>query len=238
MLLYVITSALVVESNRELRSALLLMSLRLMTSGGYRIWYQTPVFSVGGMTEAGIVVSVVPSQSAYFAGEDFSVLITFTNLNQPSTSYAHHFRQPQTTTATTFAPTHRRSTHSVAFPANIPHTPRTAASFVNVAALPVDSPFIDHDVHSPTPRRRGLVGKGKEREDSNDPDRSLAQAAQISPIFQFKRKHIPKSLSMSSPASDGTRTRLPKLDVGQPDSSLTNCTSCLFLERVIFSSKP
>lgn len=205
-----------------------------MTSG--EIW--STRLSLRGMTDtAGIVVSVVPSQSAYFAGEDFSVLITFTNLNQPSTSYAHHFHQPRTTTAPTFAPTHRRSARSVAYPANIPHTPRTAASFANVASLPVDSPFVHREVDSQTPRRRGLVGKGKEREDPDDPDLSLAQAAQIPPVSQFKRKHIPKSLSMSSSASGGTRTRLPKLDVRQPDSPLTNRTPGLPLERVIYMTQ-
>jgi len=186
------------------------------------------------MTEtAGIAVSVAPSQSAYFAGEDLSVIITFTNLNQPSTSYAHQFRQPRTATATAFAATHRRSSHSVAFPADTLHTARTASPFVNVAAVSLDSPLAHREAGSLTPRRRGFVGKGKEREDSDDSDPHMHSLAQISPISQFKRKHHPKSLSVSSPAGDGTNTRLPKLDTGQPVSPLIDRTSDSSLECVM-----
>jgi len=196
-------------------------------------WHLVPPVSY--MTEtAGIAVSVAPSQSAYFAGEDLSVIITFTNLNQPSTSYAHHFRQPRTATATAFAPTHHRSSHSVAFPANIQHTSRTASPFVNVAAVPLDSPLAHREAGSLIPRRRGFIGKGKEREDSDDSDRYTYSSAQISPVSQFKRRHHPKSLSVSSPVvSDGTNTRLPKLDTGQPDSPLIDRTSDSFIECVI-----
>lgn len=194
-----------------------------------------PGVPISGMTEtAGIAVSVAPSQSAYFAGEDLSVLITFTNLNQPSTSYAHHFLPPHTTTATAFTPKHRRSAHSVAFPANTRHTPRTATSFVNVAALPLDSSLVHRESDSQTPRRRGFVGKGKGREEYDDSDRSMLSSAPISPISQFKRKHHPKSLSVSSSAGDGTRVRLPKLDTGQPDSPLVDRTQYSFVECVIY----
>lgn len=183
------------------------------------------------MESAGIAVSVAPSQSAYFAGEDFSVTITFTNLNEPSTSYAHHFRQPHTATAatTTFAPTHRRGAQSVAYPANIPHTPRTASSVLNVAALPDESPLAhQQQVDSPTPRRRGFIGKGKQREvtEESSPPESTGPP---SPVAQFKRKHAPKSLSVSSFVSEelvSPRTRLPKLDTGQPDSPLVDCELC------------
>lgn len=184
------------------------------------------------MESAGIAVSVAPSQSAYFAGEDFSVTITFTNLNEPSTSYAHHFRQPHTATAatTTFSPSHKRGAQSVVYPANIPHTPRTASSVLNVAALPDESPLAhqQRDANStPTPRRRGFIGKGKQREVIEDSTPESESPSPPSPVAQFKRKHAPKSLSVSSfVASEelvSPRTRLPKLDTGQPDSPLVDC---------------
>lgn len=182
---------------------------------------------------AGIAISVSPAQSAFFAGEEFSVTITFTNLNEPSTSYAHHFHQPPHTSApstTSFAPSHRRSAHSVAYPANAPHTPRTAGSFLNVNTLPVDSALAQtRDVgNSSTPRRRSLIGKGKQKEhfDSSDESES-SHSLTLTPSSQFKKKHAPKSLSVSTyPSRDGLISplaRLPKLDTGQAESPLTDC---------------
>lgn len=186
---------------------------------------------------AGIAVSVSPAQSAFFAGEEFSVTITFTNLNEPSTSYAHHFHRPPHTSTpptTSFAPSHRRSAHSVAYSTGTPRTPRTAVSALNnAAALPVDGPLaLSHNIHTnPAPRRRGLIGKGKQRqeeeEDTSDRPESPHSPVVTHQISQFKKKHISRSLSVATyPVNNdliSPLTRLPKLDTGQPDSPLTDC---------------
>lgn len=158
--------------------------------------------------------------------------ITFTNLNEPSTSYAHHFRQPPhtaTASTTSFAPSHRRSAHSVAYPSNAPNTPRTAAPFLNVTALPVDSPLAQmRDTgNATTPRRRSLIGKGKQREEADDLTDRSDPSHPSSVGSQFKKKHAPRSLSVSTyPTNNGIISplaRLPMLDTGQLDSSLTDC---------------
>ena len=182
---------------------------------------------------AGIAVTVAPSQAAYFAGETFDVTITFTNLNEPSTSYAHHFHRPQSATpVSAFTPSHRRGAQSVvAFPASIPHTPRTAASYISTAALPEDCGLASREQsEAPIPKQRGFIGKGKQKEEAEpyDPP-SAPPSAPPNGISQFKRKHAPKSLSVSGVAGDiigAPRTPLSKLDTG-PLDSLIDCKTLL-----------
>jgi hypothetical protein len=174
---------------------------------------------------SGIAVTVAPTQSAYFSGEQFEVTITFTNLNEPSTSYAHHFLNHHGSTPTSvFTPSHRRAARSViSFPASLPHTPRTSASFLSSAALPGD--FGQEDDVYPL-RRRGLVGKGKQREKSTSIAFSEPQITPPNGISQFKRKHIRRSLSVSGYSSEAiadAQSPLPKVDTGQLDTPLTDC---------------
>lgn len=90
-----------------------------------------------------IHVSVVPSQASYFAGEPFSVTITFTNTRSPT--------QPTTVRSASQGSHHKRSAHSIssvpiARPPTSPATPRTIAS--------TSFPRLDDE----TPVRRGLIG--------------------------------------------------------------------------------
>ncbi|KAF6751395.1 hypothetical protein DFP72DRAFT_497598 [Ephemerocybe angulata] len=96
--------------------------------------------------DAGIRVAITPSQSAYFAGEPFSVTITFTNTRslEPGPSRTPIYG-------------HKRGAHSISSaplsrPPTSPGTPRTlAAPAVTRSKSNTDAPI-----------RRGLVG--------NDPD--------------------------------------------------------------------
>ncbi|KZT24659.1 Rgp1-domain-containing protein [Neolentinus lepideus HHB14362 ss-1] len=144
--------------------------------------------------DTGIRVIVTPTQSAYFAGETFSVSITITNIRPvhaqwiPPRSLSH---------------THKRASHSVssaplARPPTSPGTPRTA-----VTPIPSLKPPNGNDKR---PRRRGLVGK------------SSANGGDSLPGFldQSRKRLLAKSLSVSlSPNELQER-------FGQPDSHLSS----------------
>lgn len=196
---------------------------------------------MGDSNPAGIAVTVTPSQAAYFAGEEFQVTITFTNLNElvPSTSYAHYFAQGSNpppappsslSSQSEFSAGHRRGAHSVvAFPPNISYTPRTASSRISSAAVPDDDSVLASrdESYLPHPKPKSLIGKGKRRGDvgSVDSSPSMPSATPPNGISQFKRKHAPRSLSVSGDVYGAPRTPLSKLDFGPLDSS-PECEVC------------
>ncbi|KAK7464716.1 Golgi membrane exchange factor (Ric1p-Rgp1p) subunit [Stygiomarasmius scandens] len=115
-----------------------------------------------------IRVVVTPSQSAYFAGEPFSVKITFTNTVKPDAG-------PSTTLQTTTVPTrtHKRASHSISSapiakpptsPAGhrLPRTPSTSVSSINGFQNPKEKEEKDR------PARRGLIGKARQTEEILD----------------------------------------------------------------------
>jgi len=100
-------------------------------------------------------VVITPSQSSFFAGEQFSATITFTNVRSPEAGAS----QSHSERAHTQTRTHKRGAHSIssaplAQPPTSPGTPRT---------LP-NSSFQKLNGHNggELPRRRGLIGtRGK-----------------------------------------------------------------------------
>lgn len=91
--------------------------------------------------DSAIRVSVVPSQSAFFAGEPFSVTITFTNTRNPDETSKRR--------------THKRAVHSIssaplARPPTSPITPRTA--------VPPQFARAESKDNSSKVERRGLIG--------------------------------------------------------------------------------
>ena len=114
--------------------------------------------------DAGIRVAITPSQSAYFAGEPFSVTITFTNTRTPDA--------PPPRTASSH--THKRAAHSIssaplARPPTSPGTPRTMISSIPSQLGMGDGPVV----------RRNLIGKlmsGEKDSVSKAQSRSLSVA--------------------------------------------------------------
>jgi len=112
------------------------------------------VFETQLDSESPLRVVITPSQSSFFAGEQFSVTITFTNVRSPEagTSKSHSER------ANTQTRTHKRGAHSIssaplAQPPTSPGTPRTLASF--------SSQKLNGYNGGELPRRRGLIGTTK-----------------------------------------------------------------------------
>ena len=127
--------------------------------------------SSGGVDSA-VRVVVTPSQSSYFAGEPFSVTITFTNT-----------RSPEAGPSRSFSHSHKRGAHSIssaplARPPTSPGTPRTA-----VPVLPTRTRSEDDGAG-----RKGLVGAG----------RGLNGSGELSGLIEQRRKkQLAKSLSVS-----------------------------------------
>ncbi|KAH9487327.1 RAB6A-GEF complex partner protein 2 [Psilocybe cubensis] len=118
-------------------------------------------------------IVVTPSQSSFFAGESFSVTITFTNTRSteagPSKPTPH---------------SHKRGAHSIssaplARPPTSPGTPRSAAIHT-----PVRSKVVEE-----VPRRKGFIGKGK----------PLSSSETLPDLIEQRRKKqlVPKALSVS-----------------------------------------
>ncbi|CAA7266333.1 unnamed protein product [Cyclocybe aegerita] len=135
-----------------------------------------PSIAVGDV-DSGVRVVVTPSQSSYFAGEPFSVTITFTNT-----------RTPEAGPSRPSSHSHKRGAHSIssaplARPPTSPGTPRSAATPSIPRGKPVDE----------LPRRKNLIGKPK-------PPPVLPQSSEEIPnlIEQRRKKQLaPKSLSVS-----------------------------------------
>lgn len=127
-----------------------------------------------GDSDSPVRVVVTPSQSSYFAGEPFSVTITFTNT-----------RSPEVGPSKPSAYTHKRGAHSIssaplARPPTSPGTPRSAVT---------QSPSKTHGL-TDIPRRKGLIGKNKL------PSQTGGQLPDL--IEQRRRRQLaPKALSVS-----------------------------------------
>ena len=126
--------------------------------------------------DSAVRVVVTPAQSSYFAGETFSVTITFSN--------THSSTPPEAgPSSSNSRPQHKRGAHSIssaplARPPTSPGTPR-------MSALPPPSrPKRGDDL----PTRKGLVGRARAPQSSeNLPDL----------IEERRKKLLAKSLSVS-----------------------------------------
>ncbi|KAI4526782.1 Rgp1-domain-containing protein [Schizophyllum commune Loenen D] len=135
-------------------------------------------------SETGIRVVVTPAQSSYFAGEPFSVTVTFTNTRQPATTNA-----PRPSIST-----HKRAAHSIssaplARPPTSPRTPR--------APTPVYAPSPLSRPQNRTSSRKGLIGKRSEEEEE-----AGVRSRQLSLSIDLRRQILeggPKSATVESP---------------------------------------
>ncbi len=124
--------------------------------------------------DAAVRVTVAPSQSSYFAGETFTVTVTFTNTHSPEAAQSSQRSQHHT---------HKRGAHSISSapiskPPTSPGIPRTPAIPVPTRQRSLD----------PLPIRRGLVGPG-----------SGPKGADVLPelIEQRRKRLLAKSLSVT-----------------------------------------
>ncbi|KAH9850644.1 Rgp1-domain-containing protein [Lenzites betulinus] len=123
------------------------------------------------MIDEGIRVVVTPSQASYFAGEAFSVTITFTNTRTPEAPAA-----PRSASHA-----HRRGAHSIssvplARPPTSPGTPRTVVPVFTSRA----------NGESSSTRRKGLIGHGVRTKLTDEP-----------PSVEVLRKRLLASRSLS-----------------------------------------
>ena len=140
-----------------------------------------------GDPDSGIRVVVTPSQSSYFAGESFSVNITFTNTRSPESLPP---RPP--------SHTHKRGAHSIssaplARPPTSPGTQRTA-----VPALPTRSN--SGGIHIV---RKGLIGKRSSPKDPNE---------QPDVLEKSRKRLLAKSRSLSVTVAPHEVSQGPKVE--------------------------
>ncbi|KAI1789190.1 Rgp1-domain-containing protein [Ganoderma leucocontextum] len=147
-----------------------------------------------------IRVVVTPSQASYFAGEPFSVAITFTNTHSPETPAP----LPRSSSHT-----HRRGAHSIssvplARPPTSPGTPRTA--------VPVFLPPRTNGDSSSSSSRKGLIGHGL-------PTKSRSSDEPPSAEVLRKRFLASRSLSISISPNDlpvSNESKEPSSPVNRP----------------------
>jgi RAB6A-GEF complex partner protein 2 len=157
--------------------------------------------------EATIRVTVTPSQSSYFAGEPFSVLITFTNTRSPDLGPS----KPSSRS-------HKRGAHSVSLapiarPPTSPGPPRTPTS-----ALPVVS---NTRFSEPRPARKGFIGK------QHEPPQPNGSAALPDLIEQRRRKLLAKSQSVSISPTDLEEALGEAAFPRRSDTDPSQCTALL-----------
>ena len=136
-----------------------------------------PGLTAANNNDSPVRVVVTPSQSSYFAGEPFSVIITFTNT-----------RSPEAGPSKTSAHSHKRGAHSIssaplARPPTSPGKPHSAItqSLLKTQAL------------ADVPRRRGLIGKKK------PPSLPLQSLGELPDLIEQRRRRqlAPKAVSVS-----------------------------------------
>ena len=139
---------------------------------------QMPSLTAVNNNDSPVRVVVTPSQSSYFAGEPFSVTITFTNT-----------RSPEAGPSKPSPLTHKRGAHSIssaplARPPTSPGTPRSANAHTSL---------LKTQAHTDVPRRKGLIGKKK------PPPLPLQGAGELPDLIEQRRKRqlAPKALSVS-----------------------------------------
>ncbi|KAF7299441.1 hypothetical protein MIND_00893900 [Mycena indigotica] len=129
--------------------------------------------------DTGVRVVVRPNQSSYFAGEPFSVTVTFTNTRSLDQPFSPTSQKQQ----------HKRNAHSIssapiARPPTSPGTPRTPRT-----ALPPPPPTI-RDAH---PTRKGLIG----RTSQSSPLQTSPPDSLPALVEQRRKKMLAKSLSVN-----------------------------------------
>ncbi|KAF7332545.1 hypothetical protein MKEN_00137100 [Mycena kentingensis (nom. inval.)] len=151
--------------------------------------------------DTGVRVIVRPTQSSYFAGEPFSVTVTFTNTRSPDRPTPPTPKQ------------HKRNAHSISSapisrPPTSPGTPRTPRT----AAPPTHA---HRDGGNLTPARKGVIGR--------TPQSPPSSAVETSPpnslpalVEQRRKKMLAKSLSVSIAPPDLDILPAPK-SAGFPD---------------------
>ncbi|KAJ7874672.1 Rgp1-domain-containing protein [Mycena olivaceomarginata] len=155
-------------------------------------------------------IVVTPSQSSYFAGEPFSVTITFTNT-----------RSPEPGPSRAISHTHRRNAHSISSapisrPPTSPGTPRTPRTAVQ---SPLPRPSRDNS----RPTRKGLIGRT-----TASPPAPPSPTGSLPALVELRRKKmLAKSLSVSIAPADAdlfTRTSGPRTPLSasfSPDSPVS-----------------
>jgi hypothetical protein len=114
--------------------------------------------------DAPIRVVIAPSQSAYYAGEPFTVSITFTNTRSPDVSASVRSARP--------SKGHQRNAHSISSApiAKPPTSPGIPSSSVTPRTAGPSSTSFGAAASKKLPgsavKRRGLVGGGKPSEDA------------------------------------------------------------------------
>ena len=138
-----------------------------------------PSLVTTGDADSPIRIVVTPSQSSFFAGELFSVKITFTNT-----------RSPETASAKPSSQTHKRGSHSIssaplARPPTSPGTPRSVA-------VPSSSTKQKGRIYD-VPRRKNLIGRPQQASISS------SAVGEVPDLIEGRRKRqlAPKSLSVS-----------------------------------------
>ncbi|KAI0367489.1 Rgp1-domain-containing protein [Pilatotrama ljubarskyi] len=147
-----------------------------------------------------IRVVVTPSQASYFAGEPFSVTVTFTNTRTPETAVA-----PRSTSHA-----HRRGAHSIssvplARPPTSPGTPRTAVPVFPSRANGTSS----------SSQRKGLIGHGLPSKMSDEPPSAEVLRKRLLACRSLSVNLAPNEL----PPLDGTGD---KVSPSSPASPLVN----------------
>ncbi|KAI5997709.1 Rgp1-domain-containing protein [Pisolithus marmoratus] len=136
--------------------------------------------------DSAIRVQVSPSQASYFAGEPFTVTITFTNTRTPVSS-------PRARNSSSHN-THRRGAHSIssaplARPPTSPGIPRPSAGVpLATAATIARTPSNGHAL----PTRKGLIGRQDACSSGNNP-----KVGGQDVLEQKRRSLIEKSRSLS-----------------------------------------
>ncbi|KIY44985.1 Rgp1-domain-containing protein [Fistulina hepatica ATCC 64428] len=151
---------------------------------------------VGG--DCGIHVVVSPSQSSYFAGEPFSVTITFTNIRPPATGPS----KPASSR-------HKRSAHSISSAplARPPTSPRTPRSSV----LPRTSTSHQHPSNENTSIRKGLSADEETGELSDSPAGKLAQRRNKLLAKSLSVVILPESVSETTSSQSAVQSHFPDL---------------------------
>lgn len=131
-------------------------------------------------TDPAIRVHVAPSQSSYFAGEQFSVTITFTNTRSPESPKVK--------------PSHRRGVHSISS-APLARPPTSPGQVRQTAPLTASVPATNNVRDVPT--RKRLIGEGTGKMD-------------MTMVLEQKRQSLlekARSLSIDIPAGEQGATK-------------------------------
>lgn len=171
-------------------------------------------------SDSPIQVVVTPSQSSYFAGEPFSVTITFTNTRTPESKTLRSHSQSNT---------HKRGAHSIssaplARPPTSPGTPRTSTPPAPLRANVNGSKMVI--------KRKGFIGKGSlplpPPPPSPLPPHLLPKGADELPgvLEQSRKRLLAKARSLSVNVSSQEVEPGPKTESAAYISAYDEITPC------------